>query len=293
MTRAQYAIDLPSISRSQIQGFLGVIPEVVQTGFWIVVATVTILTYKHARSTLLQPLNTEVFKLQLESMSRVLGEFVGKDEIGLRHEFAFDELFTANIFLMLDNYAKTHLGLRRKPGSDTERPYEKCRTWLMDPADLEIANEYVRLDTESEPSEEILVKSWADYGHSAMPIPDVMVERKAALQAYLQDPLLPTSCVKLIDEFLEVVDRRVTSLGEVLSRLAPTLPELYPNRDALDRASFDGFRNEWNSVAPNLEPQAQAITDFARSYFRSDDFTVPGVAKSKRRRQAVRRSARG
>lgn len=69
---------------------LETVVAIVQTAFYAVVATVTILTYMHARRTLFQPVRTEIFKEQLKELSQVLAPFVGKSEADLRNFFALE-----------------------------------------------------------------------------------------------------------------------------------------------------------------------------------------------------------
>jgi uncharacterized protein YbcI len=94
--------------------------DVVQIGFFIVVAAVTVLTYSKAKRTLLQPIRTEVFKEQIKVFAEILSYFTGKNEVDLATDAAIDELWRANAFSLLDDYGRLFFDL--KIDSET-RPY--------------------------------------------------------------------------------------------------------------------------------------------------------------------------
>ena len=241
-----------------------------QIAFWLIVGTVAVLTYWQARRTVLQPLRTEVFKLQLESMSRLLAMFVNKGEIELRNSFGEKRLFHANAVLLIDAYAESELGYGVKDGA--VRPYRKCRNWRISSSALERADQHLRYEPDgvAEPPR----KSWAEYEHSGIPIPSKYVKRFAALETFLRDPLLPSGCASLVKAHLDLEEERVHSLAHVLTSAAPELPVKYPNFETLEKADLSWLHNRWNSTAPDLEPSARRIEAFARKYFGADEFRM-------------------
>ena len=66
-----------------IQSLLQYLPsvrEAIQAMFFIVVGTVTVLTYLKAKRTLLQPIRTEIFKEQIKTFAELLGFFILKGD---------------------------------------------------------------------------------------------------------------------------------------------------------------------------------------------------------------------
>lgn len=100
--------------------YVEVVKVFAQIMFWGVASTVTVLTYLQARRTVLQPIRTEVFKVQLKSMSEIMGMFLGNGEIALRDKFDFRSLFDANFCYLMDAYASNFFDLRFEQES---RPY--------------------------------------------------------------------------------------------------------------------------------------------------------------------------
>lgn len=94
----------------QILQYVDVATKVVQIIFWVIAGVVAVLTYRHARQTVLQPIRTEVFKAQLAAMSQIMGRFLGKNELELRDEFEFRRFFDVNAWALIDNYAMREEG---------------------------------------------------------------------------------------------------------------------------------------------------------------------------------------
>src|SRR5438128_11734785 len=77
----------PSAPGPVAQG-ISTVKDVLNAAFFLVVGIITILTYRQAKKTILQPLKTEIFKQQIQLFTDLLKLFVGKDEIDLREQFA-------------------------------------------------------------------------------------------------------------------------------------------------------------------------------------------------------------
>ena len=62
----------------QVDVNVALIKDYVQIASWLILGTVAVLTYRKARQTILQPIRTEVFKLQLVAMTEIMRLFHGK-----------------------------------------------------------------------------------------------------------------------------------------------------------------------------------------------------------------------
>jgi hypothetical protein len=150
-----------------VPSWLSDVPAVVQTAFWAVVGTVTILAFLQARRTVLQPLRTEVFKLQLNEMSRLLDLFVHRGEVDLRKYMGYDELVAANVMMLLDAYAYGHLGYKHP--EDYTPPYrdrERFPMAYVEPESLTLAVDHLRpADRQERTTEGKARLSWSEYRH--------------------------------------------------------------------------------------------------------------------------------
>lgn len=77
----------PQPARGRWQVYSEPMKDLAQIVFWVTVSVVTVLTYRRARKTLLQPIRTEVFKLQVEEVKPLFKIVVGKGEVELRRYF--------------------------------------------------------------------------------------------------------------------------------------------------------------------------------------------------------------
>ncbi|MEU0315927.1 hypothetical protein [Nocardioides sp. NPDC006273] len=250
-----------------------------QIVFWIVVGTVTVLTFSRASKTILQPLRTEVFKLQLERMREVLALFVGRSEMKLREDAHFQELFEANFIRLLDSYAETFFPIE----IDKEaRPYSGIRNFLVKPESIVVANDHV-VFPKSEPlnQEEARARrkaEWPGAPADMIAIPDGLVEYTDRVRSILEEPLLPSECASLLEAYLAEIEGVISStVGKVLIWVAPQLPEKYPELDDLRAATDYWAHAYWVENLKDLKPHADKIAKFARAYFKADEFAPKGV----------------
>jgi hypothetical protein len=238
-----------------------------QVTFWITVATVTVLTFRHARRTVLQPLRTEVFKLQLEEMRTVLQMFVGREEMQLRNDAHLGEMFEASAALMFDSYAETRFPV--KVGEN--RPYSVFSTWAMKPEALELADDDIDAP---EPGTVAAWEQqpWEGYRHLGIPIPDEHLTYTETIQRMIENPILPSRCAQLLKEYLDLLGDNREHIGRLMEKAAPEMLTRYDSLDRLRAANLNWLHNMWNAGVTPLKSKADEISVFARAYFKADDF---------------------
>ena len=122
------------------------IKELFNILFFIVVGSVTVLTYLKANKSILQPMENEIFKNQLTEFTNIMDIFNGKSEVELREYFGLSDLIKVNAFFMLDNYASLFFGMN----IDKERrPYNHEFYNLEETADklTDYLREYLNVDS--------------------------------------------------------------------------------------------------------------------------------------------------
>jgi len=262
-----------------VETWVSVINLILQSVFFIVVGIITVITYIHARKTILQPIRTELFKTQLQELSAVLRLFVGKGEVALREEFQFPKLLGVNMVLLYDHYASLFFDVEFDP--DT-RPYNirECPEAILT---QEFVDKYVRLDDEhvlpkdtsgletERPDPRLRAALWQDYKFGHIRIPREYSETHDQLTEILESPVLPKKCVELLESFLETVDRNTHLVAKILTECATELPEKYPTIEALQRSSFGWIQNKYNDAFEDLKPKADQVVDFVRGYWSVDE----------------------
>lgn len=245
----------------------------IQIIFFIIIATLSILTYLKAKKTLLQPIKTEVFKEQIKAFSSVLKFFSGKGEVALREELAFDDFFYANCFALYDSYARLFFEIQ----IDIEkRPYRKelCPTAIFSEERLTLADEYVipeKGEDPSAPDPNTRASIWLSNKNIPLRIPQKMSEAEDQIEKFIQSPVLPKNCIKLIEKFREQLRKNIMMIEEILLEASKDMPVKYPNFEIMKKASTDWIYAKYTERFEHLEPHARTLTDFIREYYLTDD----------------------
>jgi hypothetical protein len=261
-----------------IASLVTLIKDVLNATFFVVVGLITILTYRRARETLLQPIKTEVFKYQLEELSAILKHFVGKGEIELRAAFAFNQLEHANVCMMFDAYARRFFDLDIPAD---RRPYDTktCPTTMFTREFMErhfvLADGHVKAEvsdrvSESEVDPRVRAALWADYVHGGISLPRQYSERVNEFTGFLESPLLPRKLGALIEDYLRLVNENVRLIADTLTVSAKEMPEKYPSLNEMERATTDWIHHRYNREFKQLKPKADEIIGFIRSYYGAD-----------------------
>lgn len=247
--------------------------------FFIVVGGVTLLTYRKARETLLQPIKTEVFKLQLQELSSILKMFVGKGEVELRDDFALTQMLVFNAFAMYDDYSECFFDVEL---DREQRPYQpsECPTSLFTQAYAEkhllplvghVKEETSDEQVKEKPDPRIRAALWADYLHGDIRIPRKHSDLQDEFQRVLESPIIPKQLVTLIEEYLEIVSFNVMLVSEVLTESAKEMPEKYPTLSKLEKGTLDWLRSRYTKRMRDLKPKADEIVTFVRAYYGADE----------------------
>jgi hypothetical protein len=267
---------------SRVPGFVSGSRDVTQIAFFIVIGVITILTYKKAKLTLLQPLRTEVFKQQLEVFGVVLGA-VRHHEFDLRNKFGFRELMEVNTVAMYDSYAYQFFDLNIP---EEESPYNsaKCpQLRIFAEAGGTYPSSYpsLRLDdghlkSEEQPTRDVpdpntRAALWARYKYNAIRLPKQFVEKEAELTRIADSPLITQELARLISDLEKTVDANVALVSTVLTEAAKEMPEKYPNVETLKKSSFGWILAKYNKGFTPLEPKSEAIADYMRKYFKVEE----------------------
>lgn len=260
-----------------------VVPAVIQSLFWLTVGTITIFTFVHAKRTILQPMRTEVYKLQIEVMSKVIKLFVGRNKFDLMNYFAFDHAVRAATELLFDDYARIRFNLTRDEDEAAYRP-ELCPEVRVSTEAFQLDSERFSLPShlEDEDSPPPKQEAWSDYKYYVLPIPVGHSAGVREIRELLSDPLLPSECARLLEKFLNAVDDNLTNLKDVLVETVPEMTALYPDRESISRASIAWIHNEWNNRTVDVAQIGDEIIAFARKYFASDELAV-----TRRRRRSL------
>lgn len=253
---------------------LDYIVKIIESLFYISTGTVALLTYLSAHKTILQPIKTEVFKRQVEVFTAIMDLFGGKGEVEIRRAFGFDKMLMANIFNLLDNYAKTFFDVRIDPN---KRPYNKedCPASMIT---AEYAKRYLisptfspekESDNEEETQPTVTKKEfWNDYIYGEICQPTSTVKTLKQLDEIMKSPFLTGESIQLLSMIKRTVEKNILRIGEVLTTVAKELPKMCPDISSLKEMPLAAIENEYNKVFISIEPYCKELTDYLRRYFK-------------------------
>jgi hypothetical protein len=264
---------------------LGTISQVL---FFVVIGVVTVLTYRRALVTILQPMRAEVFKAQVDLLTKLLHHFVGKSEVDLCDEFGLPKTVQGNVMKMAGEYGRIMFDLAPPgpapwTGSDFPQGISSMRAWQ---ASGFSQDEHPAQPPERDPGNAaVRAAIWAQYVHDDLVLSDVYCEKQQELRNLLESPLMPSSCVDVVESFLEATQRNVLSIGPTLTKWVPEFPAQYHTLDELTNANFLWIFNQCHPEFTPLKPMADLIVACIRGYFGPDrltDLRWPGSGKGRR-----------
>jgi hypothetical protein len=246
------------------QRYLAIAKDLANIAFFILVGGVTILTYRKARRTILQPIRTEVFKRQVDIFSEILGTLVGKQEHELRREFGFEDVIRANSFMVVDAYTRRtfdyHPDINTRPYSKAECPAFRFR---IAPGVAEvITNSYGDISVEGKEQD------WSKFQLMLIKLPNKYIAAEKAFRRFLESPLVPLGLGKVLQEFADAVHGNIDQVGLALEQYARELPARYPTLESVALQEISSpVANIFNRSARQLKPIADKIIAYIRSYF--------------------------
>lgn len=213
--------------------------DVVQIVSTLLLATLAILTYRRARATIFSPIRTEMFKLQLASMTRVSERFSAKGEYEIQGSLGFHEALEMNHKHMLKALLVPEF-TEIPPPLDTAHTYRYPTLDDLDSAVHGISR---------------------SYRHMSVYLPQAYVSAFDEIERMCGDPLLPEELVALLKDFLAGVIGCVEVIMTTMEELA---------LESGVGTSIFQVRTAWIQKAPDLGDLAGAIVTYVRRYFEPD-----------------------
>lgn len=260
-----YYVDVSTSTVSLVKDLLNCV-------FFGVVTVVTVLTYLRAKHSILQPLRTEIFKLQVQELSSILAFFVGKDEVGLWDEFDFDALVFANAARVLDEYAYACFGVKpdfeSRPYNHRDCPVSIMRAERLRPLDGYLQPEEAATDAITDRNSRCA--QWAETTTDEISLPRKFVDTTQMLKGKLESPILPASVCNLLEQFVDAVNSNADAVRELLDDCRRELPEKYPSIELFRRATADWMHARFVDKAVHLKPASDELVRHIRSYYAPD-----------------------
>lgn len=251
--------------------------DIFQILFFGITAVLGILSYVQARKGLFFPIRTEVFKEQIKLFSTVLTFFQGKNRHELLEDIGFPQTVGMNLALLSDVYLAVFLGQKVEPQN---RPYSRAKASILF---MPERKDNLPLEAESvtvpffeveyllpRPGEDKR-NAWSRYAHKNTVLSDAFINTERRLKELAFSPLMPEKCVVLVQNYIELINKNVHSIGPELERIAQPLPDRWPDSTRIVHEELFWVQNRINDGLEDPLPKAQAIVEFIRNYCRTNE----------------------
>lgn len=246
--------ELPGTDR--VVAILGLVRQCVDVLFYVVAGTVTVLTYLKARRTVLMPLRTEVFKIQLAEVRRLLEIVCTKDELELREHFDFRKIIGLNVQLLLAQVAKLKFGAEVDLAALLRGPMI-VPLEALEPADDRQGGT---------PGGD----KWTTYEHRLIRVTEKFHSSCHELKVLKGSPVMPRQIAEAVSKLLATVEYNISQIGVILGGCRQEIEDRYRTIDELKEARPYFIENAYNSEFRSLQEYAERINDVARRHFGTD-----------------------
>ncbi len=265
------------MTKNEITFIVKTTADVFQILFFIVIASVTILSYIQARKTLFTPIKTETFKMQIKAFEDILAFFQNKTETDFARQFDIDFIVSANAQLLLNDYVE--LFFKIKINSDVLQELNK--NFIGAVASLSFAEKHFQSPEyfeRTKPKEEIEITSpaqifekWKIYEYGLIHYSKVFSEEMNKLTKIIASPLLPVELKNKLTEFEKTVNDNLFLIGSILTKISQEFPQKFPNAKSIYNFEMAGIENKYNREKKDLQPIAAEILVYIRHYLKIDN----------------------
>jgi hypothetical protein len=249
--------------------------------FFVVVATVTVLSYRQARKTLFAPIRTETFKLQLKAFEEVLLYFQNKSEADFLESFDLDRIVSLNALRMADEYVAVFF--RNEIKVDKEEREKLYRVFIGGIVSTEHMKKHFEKEEptakempdqssqESITNPAIVLARWQEYDHGMVEYTKEFQDQLKELEKLAASPLLPKSLREMIGEFHGKAHKNLELTGKVVGSFAHEMPKHFPRAGDMRKFNPGGIWNSFNDQREEFEPAAKNILDNINKYLKVED----------------------
>ena len=261
---------------------VGVTKDLIQIVFFVVVATLAILSYLQARKSLFTPIRTETFKLQLKAFEDVLLFFEKHEESDITQAFDYEAILHLNAREVYDSYTCTFFrdeididALRKSREESKPRPFGALVTGDFAEKHFELATDHIQREPPEKKEEEpktpaVILAQWMKYDHGMIHYTKRFNDAQETLRRFQISPVLPRELKDLIKEFDQLATKNLFALGEVLTEAAKEMPDKYPSLDSVKKSSSYWLWERFNKKLTRLGDAQNKILEYLSNYLDVD-----------------------
>jgi len=199
--------------------------------FYYVTACIAILSYLRAKDTILAPLRTELFKLQISELEAIIDFFNSKSEHEHMNNIMINEIYRTNFTNMVIDFSAicaVNLPLdveKIREQMDIDFP---CSMITKNYYENNFTLERVIPGVAKSYAKEIQLAevAWGSYiyGHIRLPKETIALTNK--LEGWCNNPLIKSELRKQIKDFKSLVNKSIVGIAESITLAAQEMPKV-------------------------------------------------------------------
>lgn len=237
---------------------------------------VTILTYRRANKTLLQPIRTEVIKKQsilLSKLLKIISEYSGSG----RSKLDYEKVIKFNAFVVLSDYGvkfsnEEKLDIEKKemtilfpnPKKKEYNNIKEIKTFEEDSTEEELGNKYEQLRKELIDNNEVNIE--------LISISQKLMSTINALSEFAGNPFMPKSIQSKLKQLIdEITTNFQWRMVEVIEDFVIKFFIIYDKTKKIPKINLDGLYNDFLEHSIDHTQTLSDIKNEIRRYLRIDD----------------------
>ncbi len=246
--------------------------------FFIVVATVGVLSYIRAKETLFTPIKTETFKMQISAFEDILAFFQSKIETDFTHQFDFDFIVNANGRIMfsefIEHFYSDEISIKKDKLKELHSDFVGgvfTQTWAENNLSSPEYFEKTEIQKPEKPTNAaIILERWKKYEYGPIQFSKKYQENTEKLNQLIASPLIPSELKLKLEKFNEIVHENLFTVGKVLNTIAQELPDKFPTAKSIEKIEPAGIWNLYNKEKKDMEGLSNEILKYIRDYLKID-----------------------
>jgi len=247
--------------------------------FFAITSVLAILTYLQAKRTIFTPFRTEAFKLQLKSFEDVLVFFEKHSTTSIDDEFDFKKIVNYNAIKMIDEYMlhffgneidKEAIKKKREPMQEEIAGAVVTENYMAKFFELPTHTKTESRNPDHPTNPAIILAKWQEYEHGMIEFTKRYEETSEKLRRFKVSPLLPHELKEKINQFEDIVEKNLTTIGKTLTKVAKDLPAKYPSSSFIKKVELSWIWNLYNDEHVRLSEKQNEILQFVSEYLQID-----------------------
>jgi hypothetical protein len=255
-------------------------PSVLQAFSYAALAIIALLTFLRARKTILAPLRTEIFKLQVDELREILAMLLAKNELELRSDFGFEEFLRANSARLYHRFFRDVFGIEveesGKPYSSELCSHSVIHESLINPQLEDAGPHFFRSQNlwilAPKPANREEARNWwREYVCGELRVPNTMTRIQKRLSAVSSSPLLPQTVGLEMAKLHAAISSNRDLLFETLSVAGRALPDRHSDANPPTHVTFGWISDLYFTRFVALQPRTDAVVRAIKEYWQAEN----------------------